>query len=52
MGVENNIEGRSLAWALEHPGCFAYGPDGEAALEALPAAWHELNHTTHIHKLL
>jgi len=33
------MEGRSLAWALEHPGCFAYGPDGEAALEALPAAW-------------
>ena len=38
-GVENNMEGRSLAWALEHPGCFAYGPHGEAALEALPAAW-------------
>ena len=37
-GVENNLEGRSMAWALEHPGCFAYGPDGEAALEALPAA--------------
>ena len=39
-GVENNMEGRSIAWALEHPGCFAYGVDGEAALEALPAAWH------------
>ena len=38
-GVENNMEGRSIAWALEHPGCFAYGLDGEAALEALPAAW-------------
>ena len=38
-GVENNMEGRSIAWALEHPGCFAYGADGEAALEALPAAW-------------
>jgi hypothetical protein len=37
-GVENNLEGRSMAWSLEHPGCFAYGPDGEAALEALPAA--------------
>ncbi len=37
--IENNLEGRSMAWALEHPGCFAYGPDGEAALEALPAAW-------------
>ena len=38
-GLENNMEGRSLAWALEHPGCFAYGAEGEAALEALPAAW-------------
>ena len=39
IGVENNMEGRSLAWALEHPGCFANGADGEAALVALPAAW-------------
>ena len=39
-GVENNMEGRSLAWALEHPGCYVYGSNGEAALEALPAAWH------------
>jgi hypothetical protein len=38
-GVENNMDGRSLAWALEHPGCFADGADGEAALAALPAAW-------------
>jgi hypothetical protein len=37
--IENNVEGRSLAWALEHPGCYAYGPDGETALESLPAAW-------------
>jgi hypothetical protein len=37
--IENNVEDRSLAWALEHPGCFAYGPDGETALESLPAAW-------------
>jgi len=38
-GVENNMDGHSLAWALEHPGCFANGADGEAALAALPAAW-------------
>jgi hypothetical protein len=38
-GVENNMDGRSLAWAWEHPGCFADGADGEAALAALPAAW-------------
>lgn len=31
-GVENNLEGRSIAWALEHPGCFAYGINAEKAL--------------------
>jgi hypothetical protein len=30
-GIENNNEGRSIAWALEHPGCFAYGINGNAA---------------------
>jgi hypothetical protein len=40
VGIENNNEGyRSIAWALEHPGCFAYGKDGDSALAALPAAW-------------
>ncbi len=39
VGIENNNEGsRSIAWALEHPGCYAYGKDGEAALAAFPAA--------------
>jgi predicted RNase H-like HicB family nuclease len=31
VGIENNNEGRSLAYALEHPGCFAYGKDANAA---------------------
>ncbi len=31
VGIENNNDDRSIAWALEHPGCFAYGLDaGEA----------------------
>jgi len=30
-GIENGSEGRSIAWALEHPGCFAYGKNGAAA---------------------
>jgi len=34
-GVENNNEGRSIAWALEHPGCFAYGMSVDAALSNL-----------------
>lgn len=38
VGLENGFEGRSLAWALDHPGCFAYGPDGETALVAMGRA--------------
>jgi len=38
VGLENNTEGRSLAWVLGHPGCFAFGADGPAALEAVPGA--------------
>jgi hypothetical protein len=38
IGLENKVEGRSLAWVLDHPGCFAYGADGESALAAAPAA--------------
>jgi uncharacterized damage-inducible protein DinB len=37
-GVENNNEGRSIAWALEHPGCFAYAMNTEAALLNLEGA--------------
>jgi hypothetical protein len=38
VGIENNSEGRSIAWALEHPGCFAYGKNAEAALLNLETA--------------
>lgn len=38
IGMENNIEGRSLAWALDFPGCFAYGEDKTEALINLPRA--------------
>lgn len=50
IGLENNIEGRTLAWALDYPGCFAYGRDESEALINLPKAlldyeyWIE-NHT-------
>ncbi len=37
-GIENNNEGRSIAWALEHPGCFAYGIKGETAVSNLEGA--------------
>jgi len=38
VGIDNNSEGRSIAWALEHPGCFAYGLNADAALLNLEGA--------------
>ncbi len=38
IGLENNPRGRSQAWALDYPGCFAYGKDGSEALLNVPAA--------------
>jgi hypothetical protein len=35
VGIENNFEGRSIAWALEHPGCFAYGMKSHGAMTNL-----------------
>jgi hypothetical protein len=37
-GIENHFEGRSIAWALEHPGCFAYGVTGDGAVLNLESA--------------
>jgi uncharacterized damage-inducible protein DinB len=37
-GIENNSEGRSIAWALEHPGCFAYGINADGAALNLESA--------------
>ena len=31
IGIENNDDDRTIAWALEHPGCFAYGQDSNEA---------------------
>ncbi len=41
IGLENDIENRSLAWVLDHPGCFAYGVDAQTTLAAVPAAIRE-----------
>lgn len=39
VAIENKNEGiRSIAWALEHPGCFAYGKDSDEALANLQEA--------------
>lgn len=31
IAIENNNDDRSIAWALDHPGCFAYGQDSDEA---------------------
>jgi uncharacterized damage-inducible protein DinB len=35
VGLERNNEGRDLAWALDFPGCFAYGNDSSEAVVSL-----------------
>lgn len=32
VGIENENDDRSIAWALEHPGCYSYGADAQDAL--------------------
>ena len=44
VGLENNMEGRSIAWILGHPGCFANGANGPQALAAVPQAIHDYRH--------
>lgn len=39
IGLEKNYdEQRSLVWALDYPGCFAYGDDEASAVAAFPQA--------------
>lgn len=38
VGIENHVDGRSLAWALDYPGCFAYGASQDIALTSIPRA--------------
>lgn len=38
IGLENNNEGRSIAWALDYPGCFAYGREGAESIIRVPQA--------------
>jgi len=38
VGIENNNDDRSIAWALEHPGCFAYGSNALEAGKAMDRA--------------
>ena len=36
IGLENKVEGRTLAWALGYPGVFTYGSDDAEALLRMP----------------
>jgi hypothetical protein len=38
IGLENKNDGRTIAWALEHLGCFAYGRDSQEAQVNFPPA--------------
>lgn len=38
VGIENNTDGRAIAWVLNHPGCYAHGPTPDLARRKLPAA--------------
>ncbi len=41
VGIEDNNDNRSIAWALEHPGCFAYGSDAMEAQAAMQSAAYD-----------
>jgi hypothetical protein len=39
IGLDNGMTGRSVAWALDYPGCFAYGKDAAEAILSMPQAF-------------
>ncbi len=49
VGIENNNEDRSIAWALEHPGYYAYGQDAAEAQANMPQAAREYAGWIHQH---
>ena len=38
VAIEIENPARSIGWVLDHPGCFAYGDNADAALAAIPNA--------------
>ncbi len=38
IGSENGFVEKSIAWAFDHPGCFAYGEDDKEAILRVPQA--------------
>lgn len=39
VAIENGNDGRSLAWALDYPGCFVYGPDESTVILDISQAY-------------
>jgi hypothetical protein len=43
VGVENGIEGKTIAWVFNHPGCFSTGEDTQEALHELLPGVQDFN---------
>ena len=39
IGIDMNFEGRAIAWALDYPGCFAYGDNDQEVVLWFPQAF-------------
>lgn len=49
IGIENNVEGRTQAWVLGHPGCYVYGRDEQSSIAAVPKAISEYSDWIQFH---
>lgn len=49
IGLEHDNEARTLAWALDFPGCFAYGADEAEALLQLPGSLLQFDYWVRLH---
>jgi hypothetical protein len=59
VGIENNVEGLSIAWALDRPAKIGskqaarvYGEFWSPRKMLRRAVWHERDHTFHTNKLI
>lgn len=49
IGLENSPTSRTLAWALDFPGCFSYGADEGEALLTLPSSLLQHDYWIRLH---
>lgn len=50
IGIENNNDDRTIVWALDHPGCFAYGQDSKEAQKNFLRAAREYRQWIALHE--